>query len=69
MEHDDHLGMLTDHSLQQIFHVSDGGIDVQFFGFEHLAAAEGQELLREGGGAQAGLADQVDFSFCRVHGR
>ena len=39
MEHYDHLNMLTVHSLQQIFHVLDGGIDVQFFGFAHLAAA------------------------------
>ena len=66
MEHYDHLDMLTDHPLQQIFHIPDGGIDVQFFGLEHLAAAECQELLRESSSAEAGLADQVDFTFRRM---
>ena len=60
-----HLDMFADHPLQQIFHVPYGGVDIQFLGFKDLATAERQELLGEGGGAQAGLADQVDFTFRR----
>ena len=51
------FNILSNQPAQHLFHVGDHHIQIQDLRLKHLAAAEGQQLLRQGGGAVPGLAN------------
>ena len=51
------MNILSDQSLQHLFHISDDGIQVQNARRQHLLPAEGQKLARHGSCPVAGFLD------------
>ncbi len=54
------LDVGTDDALQHLFHTHEHVVQVEHLGFEHLLAAEHQQLTRQIGGAQGGFAHLFD---------
>ena len=53
------LDVLADQAAQHLVHVLDDAVEVEHLRGQHLPAAEGQQLPRQGGGALGRLADLV----------
>src|SRR6266852_6217817 len=60
------LDVLADHATQQGLDSGHGGVQIQHAKVQDLLAAEGQELMRELGGALGGVLDDLDLPPDRV---
>ena len=63
------LNVLADQPPQHRLQVGDDGIELEQLGREHLAAAVGEQLPGEVGGAGGGFADLLEIVAHRVAGR
>ena len=53
----DHLDILPNHTLQHLLHAGDQHVEIEWFGFDDLLAAEREQLFRQAGGLSGSLAD------------
>ena len=64
------LDIFADEAAQHFLHFADDGLNIENFRRENLLAAEGQQLLRERGGALRGDLDLLGVAAQRIfHGK
>ena len=51
------IDVLADHALQQAFHAPQQAAQIEYFGLNRLAAAEGEQLSGQSGGAPRRVQD------------
>ncbi len=63
MEMADDRDVVAEEPEERALEIGDEAVDLENGGLERLAAAEGEQLIREGRGAPGGIADLFDL-FC-----